>query len=189
MGFYPHPSDVSRCILCNCHMFGAISSACDVRGVCMCLPGVEGAKCDRCSPRHALVAGRCELCTEGCTGILLSATDQLSHMLHGFNISSNKLLPWERFFSIEDEVSRLRALDFVPPRNQPGMDEVLTQAQQLQRTADQLLRSTTREEARSEVVEEDARDLLTRARRLNARNNIDLTKQTIDDVINSLNER
>ena len=110
-------------------------------------------------------------------------------MLHGFNISSNKLLPWERFFSIEDEVSRLRALDFVPHRDQPGMDELLTQAQQLQRTADQLLRSTTREEARSEVVEEDARDLLTRARRLNARNNIDLTKQTIDDVIKSLNER
>lgn len=46
---------------CECEDDGAIT--CDrVTGRCQCLPGVTGARCDRCLPRYILVANK------GCQG-------------------------------------------------------------------------------------------------------------------------
>lgn len=46
---------------CECEEDGAIT--CDrVTGRCQCLPGVTGARCDRCLPRYILVANK------GCQG-------------------------------------------------------------------------------------------------------------------------
>lgn len=67
---------------CDCKEDGA--TTCDARtGICQCLPGVTGAKCDHCLPRWVLVPDR------GCKG----KAD--SHTIHSFYSPSSK--KWDQF--------------------------------------------------------------------------------------------
>ncbi|KAM7399997.1 hypothetical protein PAMA_004607 [Pampus argenteus] len=54
----------SRCLPCGCSDIGSESPQCDIRGVCVCKPGVTGEKCDRCQPGyHSLTEAGCRPCS------------------------------------------------------------------------------------------------------------------------------
>lgn len=48
---------------CDCVFPGSVGEQCDGQGMCDCLPGVTGAKCDQCLP------GFFGLSSSGCEGI------------------------------------------------------------------------------------------------------------------------
>ena len=58
--YYGDPSTPGgSCQMCNCNPEGSVGLNCDLRGRCVCLPGILGDKCDQCGPRSAVVKGAC----------------------------------------------------------------------------------------------------------------------------------
>ena len=58
--FYGHALTVG-CLPCNCNPQGSVSAVCDSSsGVCSCVTGIMGEKCDECEPRYAVVDGQCQ---------------------------------------------------------------------------------------------------------------------------------
>lgn len=65
------------CTPCQCELEGAVG--CDVQtGICQCLQGVTGERCDRCEDRWVLIPTTgCEPC-DNCVHTLLDETDVMS---------------------------------------------------------------------------------------------------------------
>lgn len=59
-GYYGNPRSLDgSCKPCSCNLEGSVSSRCDSRGICVCLPGISGDKCNQCQPRYAVENGVC----------------------------------------------------------------------------------------------------------------------------------
>ncbi|XP_052775570.1 laminin subunit alpha-2-like [Mya arenaria] len=81
-GYYGDPSTPGeKCEPCGCNPEGSVTPQCDYRGVCVCLPGIQGEKCDQCQPRYAVEQGQCVSCDVGCTSELMIDMDELEAML------------------------------------------------------------------------------------------------------------
>ena len=64
------------CKSCQCELDGAVGCSVET-GVCQCLHGVTGEKCDRCADRWILIPDQgCEAC-DNCVHTLLDDSDEL----------------------------------------------------------------------------------------------------------------
>ncbi|XP_013397032.1 laminin subunit alpha-2 isoform X2 [Lingula anatina] len=108
--FYGDPTKLGgECVPCDCSEDGSLDNLCDREsGQCICHPGVLGRACDQCQPRYAVVNGRCKSCDVGCTRDLMVAVDEMEVMVRGVNTSTMVVIPWERFFAMENKTQVLR---------------------------------------------------------------------------------
>ncbi|ESP05355.1 hypothetical protein LOTGIDRAFT_227981 [Lottia gigantea] len=109
-GYYGNPSIVGKiCQQCNCNPEGSVSPECDlITGRCLCLPGIEGDKCNQCQPGSAVQNGTCTSCYGGCTGILLIDLQELDAQFGGKNFTVP--LPWKTLYKIENDTKMYREL-------------------------------------------------------------------------------
>jgi hypothetical protein len=94
-GFFGDAITAKNCTACACHALGSTAPTCDSAGVCACIAGVQGAKCDTCTPANmnnayigvGSVIGPqgCQPC-DACTTGLLAAADTTAALATAENL-------------------------------------------------------------------------------------------------------
>ncbi|XP_062614987.1 laminin subunit alpha lam-3-like [Saccostrea cucullata] len=142
-GYYGDPRQPGgHCLPCDCNPEGSVSTLCNARGQCQCLPGITGEKCDGCQPRYAVENGKCVSCDEGCTADLMKELDDLENMTSQVNLTGKLPVPWTQLWKIKNETELLKAeLDTI--RN-AELDYLRNQTNDLVRDSQDLLTRSRR---------------------------------------------
>lgn len=114
-GYFGRPElENGKCESCQCDIDGSLSKSCDkVSGLCQCLKGISGAKCNRCdTPKHIPSDGQCKLCDE-CSLLLLERLDIIemeSNDSITFIDSMEILAPWNSLNEYNESLINLKSI-------------------------------------------------------------------------------
>ncbi|KAL4235534.1 Laminin subunit alpha-2 [Mactra antiquata] len=143
-GYYGNPTQPGgKCEPCNCNSEGSVLEQCNNDGICQCLPGIEGDKCDQCQPRYAVIQGQCQSCDQGCTRELMMDMDDLEFMIETlpFDPSNvNVSVPYKKLNMIRNETKILSSEGAIENTNKLAEDgsKLLRDADEIEDTIDLL---------------------------------------------------
>lgn len=126
---------------CDCERSGTVSGGCDKRtGVCLCKPGITGARCDACARSHCASFPECP----ACPSCYFSMNTRLQELTLGLERLSNTLLSSSGRPTSSDASRRIRALQdsliliqesvSVPPQSSRALTEALQRLDALRYT-------------------------------------------------------
>ncbi|XP_053394147.1 laminin subunit alpha-2-like isoform X2 [Mercenaria mercenaria] len=187
-GYYGDPSTPGdTCRPCNCNPEGSVLAQCDYRGICQCLPGIKGDKCDQCQPRYAVVKGSCISCDEGCTRELMSDMDELDNMISTLPFDPSNVnisAPYRKLNFIRNETrilsDKLQKLRYAEVNNiRDQVDDLETEVDRIEDRSEGTLK-------KSKQNKRDSRKLLRSANEIE--DTIDLLRMNVDDLVEDLEE-
>ncbi|XP_048757989.2 laminin subunit alpha-2-like isoform X2 [Ostrea edulis] len=154
-GYYGNPRQPSgKCQPCKCNPQGSVSTICNARGQCQCLPGITGDKCDGCQPRYAVEDGQCVSCDEGCTADLMSELDDLRNMTLQVNLTGKLPVPWNELWKIKNETDLLK--DELETIRNAELGHLKNQTRDIEKEAQDLLTRSRRAKLKAGPLEEKA---------------------------------